>query len=731
MANPFDQFDAPAEPKPSAPAVRTPADFTSTYGGAAKRAGEKIGVDPNVLLGQWGLETGWGKSVVPGTNNLGNIKDMTGSGVAATDNMTGSKDKYRTFATPDDFADHYADLISRKYQGAVGSGSDASKFAGALTAGGYAEDPNYAAKIQAAHRMVSKAGNPVLRAANAVTSAIMPSANAATPPAANPFDQFDGPAAAPNPTGKAAQPNAKPLSKMDKFAQGLRDQVDGGAQLLTQMLPDSVVQAGNAANNWLADKTGLVGKLPEGGVDQQVRESGQAYNQARAANGETGIDGYRLLGNVMSPANLAAAAKLPQAASLIGRIGLGAAVGAGSGALAPVESGDFSGEKIKQVGLGAIAGGAIPAVTGAIARIVSPNASTNANLQLLKDEGIKPTIGQTLGGAWNTAEQKLQSVPILGDAITAARGKTRDQLNTAAYNRALNPIGQEAQASAVGREGVQSVKNALGKAYDNLLPNLKFQSDQQFGAEMSNLTNMVANGNVQPKFAKQFNSIIKNEVTARMTPQGAMDGQSFKALESSLSQKIKDFAGAQDPDQRALGSALQEVLSSARGVLSRANPQYADQLASINKGYANYATIRRAASGVGAEEGIFTPAQLQSAVRAGDKSAGKGSFATGNGLMQDLSEAGKTVLGNKYPDSGTAGRLMGGIGALATGAINPAIPAALIGGAAAYSKPVQSILNAAVSARPQIAQPAAGAIRKYAASLVPLGAQLGLEAGKN
>ena len=49
--------------------------FIEQYMPAAIAAGNKIGVSPHVLLGQWGLETGWGKSVIPGTNNLGNIKD--------------------------------------------------------------------------------------------------------------------------------------------------------------------------------------------------------------------------------------------------------------------------------------------------------------------------------------------------------------------------------------------------------------------------------------------------------------------------------------------------------------------------------------------------------------------------------------------------------------------------------------------------------------------------------
>ena len=67
------------------------------------------------------------------------------------------------------------------------------------------------------------------------------------------------------------------LTRLDQFTKGLRDPIDAGAQLLTNVLPKSVVSAGNLINNWLANKTGLVGKLPEGGVDQLVRSTEQQY----------------------------------------------------------------------------------------------------------------------------------------------------------------------------------------------------------------------------------------------------------------------------------------------------------------------------------------------------------------------------------------------------------------------------------------------------------------------
>ena len=87
----------------------------------------------------------------------------------------------------------------------------------------------------------------------------------------------------------------------------------------------------------------------------------------------------------------------------------------------PVTSGDFVDEKLKQVALGSAFGGAVPMVTGGLARMVSPKASVNPKLEMLKAEGVKPTIGQTLGGWANAVEEKAQSLPIVGDAISLDR----------------------------------------------------------------------------------------------------------------------------------------------------------------------------------------------------------------------------------------------------------------------------------------------------------------------
>lgn len=71
--------------------------------------------------------------------------------------------------------------------------------------------------------------------------------------------------------------NSKPLTNTDKIIKGAVDPIEGGAQLLTHILPQGVVDAGNSFNNWLADKTGLVAKLPQGGLDQQIKQDEATY----------------------------------------------------------------------------------------------------------------------------------------------------------------------------------------------------------------------------------------------------------------------------------------------------------------------------------------------------------------------------------------------------------------------------------------------------------------------
>ena len=527
------------------------------------------------------------------------------------------------------------------------------------------------------------------------------------------------------------------ISRTERVMRGIKDPLDGAAQLFEKVMPEGFNSANRSVNNWLAEKTGIFSHMPtpleatisggKPGVDGLIQQQEQAYQAKRAAAGESGFDGYRTIGNIVSPANLAIASKLPAAATLAGRIGVGALGGGASAALNPVAGDDFWSEKAAQVGTGAAFGGAVPAVTSGLARVISPNASKNANVALLKSEGVKPTIGQTLGGWANAAEEKAQSLPIVGDAITAARQRANDQMNKAAFNRALAPIGEKLpNGQALGGSAVEYTSAKLGQAYDNLLPKLTTQADSQFTQGVQSLKGMVNQGALDPKYSNLFDKTLKDRVLDKFQGQNAMTGQTLKDTESFLTNEVKRFGMSQDPDARLLGDAYKQLQSELRSLVSRSNPQYADELKAINTGWANFKRVQNAAAKVGSDEGVFTPAQLQNAVRAMDKSKDKARFAEGNALMQDLSGAAKAQMSGKIADSGTAGRLMLGGGALGAAMVNPMIPTGLLTGAAFYTPAMQNMLRGAVSNRGSLAEPAANALRKSAPLLIPGGAQMGL-----
>lgn len=516
------------------------------------------------------------------------------------------------------------------------------------------------------------------------------------------------------------------MSVLDRFKMGMIDPIQGGAQLLTKALPDSVVNAGNRANNWIADNLGLVARLPEGGVDQQTREREADYRQRKPE----GVDWARLAGNVASPVNLALGAGAAQAATLPMRVGAGAATGATAASMTPVGDGDFWAQKGQQAAIGGLMGGAVPAAVAGMSRVISPRASVNPDLAALKAAGVHPTIGQTLGGMANRVEEKAISLPIVGDAIASARNRATGELNQAVANRALEPLGMKAPAGLQGRDLVAAVQSRLSDAYETLLPKLTVRADQTFNQEVASLRGMVANGSIDPNAAKTFQRILQNDVLGKFRGQQALTGQTMKAVESDLGQKIAQLGGSTDADARLVADALREVQSSLRGLVQRNNPQFADELTAINKGWANFKRLERAASSVGAEDGMFSAAQLQNAVKALDRSKDKGKFARGQAFMQDLSDPAKNVLGSKVPNSGTADRMMNLPNLLTAGlgySVNPAIPAGMLLGAGAYTPPAQALLRGLVSSRPSLAQPVAGLLNRTSPMLSPAGGLLGIE----
>ncbi|WP_169717486.1 glycoside hydrolase family 73 protein [Comamonas serinivorans] len=132
-------------------------EFVRRHQADAEQVAKQLNTSPQWVLGQWGLETGWGKSVIPGTNNLGNIKDFSGKGPSAKDNMTGSVDAYRKYGSTEEFGQDFVRLVGGGRYSGVSGAKDAQSYFAALKSGGYAEDPDYVNKGVSAARMVANA----------------------------------------------------------------------------------------------------------------------------------------------------------------------------------------------------------------------------------------------------------------------------------------------------------------------------------------------------------------------------------------------------------------------------------------------------------------------------------------------------------------------------------------------------------------------------------------------
>ncbi|ABO54195.1 transglycosylase SLT domain-containing protein [Burkholderia vietnamiensis] len=526
----------------------------------------------------------------------------------------------------------------------------------------------------------------------------------AAPPAAQAAPQAPQPAQAPG-----NQPGAV-MSFLAGLGHGVQETALGAQQLLGH---GAQAVGLNNVGNWLVNDANQ--GLARGNAEYAPY---QAAHPIAAGAGNIG-------GSIAATAPLGVLA--PTARTLGGMAAVGAGLGGATAALSPVDpnSQNFAADKAKQIGIGALTGGVLSPAAGAVGRMISPNISPD--VQLLMSKGVTPTPGQILGGGFARTEDKLTSIPVLGDMIKNAQQRAVGQFNVAAYNDALAPIGKTFSGSA-GQEGIEQVGKTIGKAYDDVLPKMQMRVDPQFQADVTNLGQMVQG--LPEAQQKTFMNVLKTQIFDKLGPQGNMDGQTLKGVQSELARTSSGYLKDPSFDNRQFGAAVSALRDAVDSNLSRVNPpELAEQLSNANQAWANFVRLRSAASSAGAMNngGVFTGAQLQSAVRGADKSVGKGATASGKALMQDLSGAGQAVLGSKYPDSGTVGRGLMSLlapGSVAAGmATAPTSTLATLGGIGLGSLPYTQtggkLAAALLTARPQFAQPVGNAVSSLGRLVVP------------
>lgn len=426
-----------------------------------------------------------------------------------------------------------------------------------------------------------------------------------------------------------------------------------------------------------------------------------------------------IVGNVMATAPLAMMAPEVGGMGLLGRATTGAALGAANGAISPVENpgNNFWQQKAGQIGLNAAIGGAATPLMAGLGSAVQ--GVTDPIRQRLAAAGVTMTPGQLLGGAWQRMEDKLTSVPVLGDFIKNGQQRSVQSFNRAAYQGALDPIGvQLPNDVGAGSNGIAYVRNQIGNVYDSIVPRASFSADQNFATDLQAIrANLAQNA---PATLHQFDNIVDNQVTGKLQ-NGAMNGQQWNDSRATIAGIARNrISGNSTPDDRTLSDALGDLNDAINAGVGRSSPP--DILPTLNRAnaaYSQYKQLERAAGSVGASNNgnVFTAAQYANGVRNGATAFQK---STNSGLNGQFASDATNVLGSKYPDSGTVGRslLTLGLGALAGHSVAPGavIPGAVGIGAASlpYTALGQRLTQGLLMNRPAVAQPIGNAINRFA-----------------
>lgn len=195
-------------------------------------------------------------------------------------------------------------------------------------------------------------------------------------------------------------------SRVGGWMQGMADNAVGAVQTVANVLPDS---------------TGIPQFVNKGVADEEAK-----YQAARKAEGRTGFDAARTVGNVTSLVNLVAGGTLGAAETFGARALQGAGMGAAAGAMAPVEdtSNGFWGKKAGQVVTGAVTGGVLTPALGAAAEVAMRKLGLGASPNI---RASTHDVDSAVVDALKETGQSMQDIP--PDQLQALRTQVSTALS--------------------------------------------------------------------------------------------------------------------------------------------------------------------------------------------------------------------------------------------------------------------------------------------------------------
>lgn len=320
--------------------------------------------------------------------------------------------------------------------------------------------------------------------------------------------------------------------------------------------------------------------------------------------------------------------------------------------------------------------GMLTASERAAQALPKPLKNVSPQVRALADKGVTMTPGDIKGGGVRNFEDKLTALPFVGNIIKNAKAKSVAQFQEATINDSLKEIGQSNTKGLAGHEAIRQAGEKFSQAYDDILPKMKgdlnstppaalpapggsaaASAPTSFRGALDQIKTMVASSTLDPAQQAKVNAILDKDIISKFTSSGKASGETLQSIRETLRGHIEDYQKSTNPGDRTVGKAIEFAREAMDDMVERENPALSKQYSKLRNGYAQYKIAERAGAYKGAKEGIPTASQYMGAVRAQDASKDHSAFAKGTARQQKLGEAGEAVLGNREPDSGTAGRL--------------------------------------------------------------------------
>ena len=317
---------------------------------------------------------------------------------------------------------------------------------------------------------------------------------------------------------------------------------------------------------------------------------------------------------------------------------------------------------------------------------------------LLSQGGVSLTPGQRLGGAAKSFEDKLTSVPVLGDLIGKRRDEGLDAFNLGTF-RQFDP-----SITATGTEGIKQARDVIDKAYGRALDGVRLTPDEAFARDYQGA---LALGGRIPGREKDYTFMVQQHVDPNMA-EGEITGKGLQAALKGIRRDRRSLASQPRGADFADAASLME--NALLNLAERGAPGTRDALAEANRLYGTKKILEDAVL-AGQNTGYrFTPAQLGRSMKTNTKRfGGQTKAAEGDMPFFDWQQAGQDILPSKIASSGTADRAMaamaipgmlGGAGAAAHfGLIDPSTAATVAALSLPFTKTGMKAADRALSKR--------------------------------